>query len=130
MTMAGQDTHEAFNPAIATPAEWAHMYRRQGIQVLPGKVPDPIRPWKRPDLPAWEQLQHAIVPDFTFSRWYGEGGEFINRLNMGLLTGTASGRIIVIDLDEYKTPACLEWWQSVTLGIEPETWVQRTGGGG
>jgi hypothetical protein len=32
---------------------------------------------------------------------------------MGLLTGRASGNIFVIDLDEYKTPDALGWWQGV-----------------
>ena len=53
---------------------------------------------------------------------------------MGLLTGRASGNIFVIDLDEYKTPDALAWWQGILAEhnnrIEPETCQQVTGGGG
>lgn len=74
-----------------------------------------------------------MVPDATFERWYSRGGEHYSRLNMGLLTGRASGNVWVLDLDEYK-PGALDWWRGVLAvhnnSIEPETWQQITGGGG
>lgn len=74
------------------------------------------------------------VSDAIFGRWYGLQGEHTKRANMGLITGRASGNLFVIDLDEYKSPTALAWWQGVLAehnnNIEPETWQQTTGGGG
>ena len=55
---------------------------------------------------------------------------------MGMLTGAASGRILMIDLDFYKAggDAAKQWWGGVLMthnnGMTLETWQQRTGGGG
>ena len=55
---------------------------------------------------------------------------------MGMLTGLASGRILMIDLDIYKVGGhlAIQWWQNVLAvhnhGLDLETWKQHTGGGG
>lgn len=75
-----------------------------------------------------------MVPDATFERWYGAKGEHAQRMNMGILTGRASGNVFVIDLDEYKTPEALNWWRGLMAehnnNTEIETCQQVTGGGG
>lgn len=110
------------------------MYRACGLQVVPSHLPSEHQNWKRPALADWKSLQEELVPQTTFDRWYSAQGEHARRPNMGLLTGRASGNVFVIDLDEYKTPDALTWWQGVLAEhnsrIEPETCQQVTGGGG
>jgi hypothetical protein len=113
------------------------MYRACGLQVIPCFNPDEVATgvsWKRPRLSEWTTLQESLIPDASFERWYGHGGEYTSRQNMGILTGRASGNVFVIDLDDQKGPSAASWWQGVLAehnnGIEPETWRQRTGGGG
>src|SRR5215471_13949872 len=130
-------TAENFDTDFAGPADWALMYRACGLQVIPCFMPDEVQrgvSWKRPRLSEWTTLQETLIPDATFERWYGSGGEYASRQNMGILTGRASGNVFVIDLDDQKGPSAGEWWRGVLAlhnnGIEPETWRQRTGGGG
>lgn len=124
---------ENFEPDWAGPGDWAAMYRMAGLQVVPSYSPDQAN-WKRPALADWKSLQEAMVPDATFERWYGPQGEHSRRLNMGILSGRASGNVFVIDLDEYKTPEALGWWRGVMAehnnDMELETCQQVTGGGG
>lgn len=125
---------DGFDPEFNdAPADWSRMYRRCGLQVVPCRTPSEGGNWKRPALANWITLQEEMVPDATFERWYSRGGEHYSRVNMGLLTGRASGNVWVLDLDEYK-PGALEWWRGVLAvhnnSIEPETWQQTTGGGG
>lgn len=125
---------QSFYADFASPADWAAMYRRAGLQVVPCHMPQEGASWKRPALADWKTFQDEIVPDPVFARWYGQGGEHIRRPNMGLITGRASGNIFVIDLDTYAKPEAEQWWDRViglnNFGIDPETWEQRTGGGG
>lgn len=125
---------ESFEPDWAAPGDWAAMYRAAGLQVVPSHLPSEHQNWKRPALADWKSLQEELVPQNTFDRWYGPNGEHARRPNMGLLSGRASGNIFVIDLDEYKTPDALAWWQGILAEhnnrIEPETCQQVTGGGG
>jgi hypothetical protein len=128
---------ENFDPDFAGPGDWAAMYRYRGLQVIPCYMPNESgagASWKRPRLSEWATLQESIIPDASFDRWYGISGEYANRLNMGILTGRASGNVFVIDLDDQKGPTAAEWWRSILAehnhGIEPETWRQFTGGGG
>lgn len=124
----------SFDPDFASPGDWATMYRACGLQVVPSRHPSAGVNWKRPALQEWGELQEAQIPDATFERWYGVGGEHAKRVNMGLITGRASGNIFVIDLDEYKETSALAWWHAILTehnnGAEPETWQQVTGGGG
>jgi len=126
-----------FDQDFASPADWAIMYRAHGLQVIPCYMPDEVRvgeSWKRPKLSEWTTLQENLIPDASFDRWYGQSGEYAARQNMGILTGRASGNIFVVDLDDHKGPSAANWWLGVLAehnnGIDPETWCQRTGGGG
>src|SRR6185312_8056748 len=123
----------SFDPDFAAPGDWAAMYRAAGLQVVPGEEPHGLN-WKRPALKGWKEFQETPVPDLTFARWYGVGGEFARRQNMGILSGRASGNVFVIDLDEYKDHQALSWWRAILAvhnnNVEPETCQQITGGGG
>ena len=125
---------QSFDPEFAAPADWAAMYRECGLQVVPCFLSSEHAQWKRPKLPDWKMLQDAIAPDEMFTRWYGPQGEHTRRPNMGLIAGAASGGVFVVDLDTHKTPSAGEWWRGVLAvdnsALEPETWQQRTGGGG
>src|SRR3954470_17221811 len=79
----------SFDPDFADPAGWAAMYRECGLQVVPARMPSTSASWKIPALAEWKPLQIGLVPDFTFARWYGDGGEWSNHRNMGLLAGLA-----------------------------------------
>lgn len=122
----------SFDPDFASPAEWAAMYRKIGLQVVPANMPN-AKDWKFPAT-KWETFQNELVPDATFARWYGTNGEHSRRLNMGFLTGLCSGNVFIIDLDTYKTTAALSWWLAVMAehnnNMELETCEQVTGGGG
>lgn len=126
-----------FDPDFAGPADWAVMYRACKLQVIPCYAPTEVpsgAPWKRPKLSDWADLKQALVSDLAFGRWYGPAGSYAGRRNMGMVTGPASGCVLVIDLDEHKTPAAAAWWQGL-LAVENnnmalETVEQRTGGGG
>jgi hypothetical protein len=124
-----------FDPDFAEPSEWARMYRAAGLQVVPAMTPRENRQqWKRPALPKWRELEHELVPDFTFERWYGEQGEHTRRNNMGLICGACSGGVFVIDLDLHKHPTAQAWWleqqDRQQQAGELETVEQVTGGGG
>jgi hypothetical protein len=135
--MMGSAPHIDFDPDFAGPAEWASMYRALGLQVIPCYMPDEApkgTPWKRPKLAEWTEYRKNLAPQATFERWYGKGGEHVGRSNMGMVTGMASGNVLVIDLDDHKTPTAAAWWhdliESENSGIEPQTVEQHTGGGG
>ncbi len=123
-----------FDPEFAGPCEWAAMYRACGLQVIPCYAPGETASWKRPHLAEWVPLQEVIVPDATFARWYGPGGEYADRRNMGIITGAASDETLVVDLDDHKTPAAAQWWAGLIAlennNMDIETVEQRTGGGG
>src|SRR5215207_1148565 len=127
-----------FDPSFAGPVDWANMYRALGIQIVPGMIPGEQKPgesWKRPVVP-WKgpEFQGDLVSPLVWNRWYGENGQHINRLQMGMITGKASGDVVMVDLDDHKTEACRYWWLSLIHthngGEEPHTWQQITGGGG
>jgi len=125
----------SFDPEFAGPSEWARMYREIGLQVVPAMRPSENKTqWKRPALPKWRELEHELVPDFTFERWYGENGEHARRYNMGVIAGACSSSVFVIDLDLHKNIKAQAWWDEM-LSLEEkagdlDTVEQETGGGG
>jgi len=125
----------AFDPTFAGPSQWAWMYRELGLQVVPSHLPAP-KPaqWKRPAVAEWKHFQEELLPEAQFLRWYGDNGIFRSHANMGLITGRASRNIFVLDLDTYKGPAAMDWWQAQlqlnNYGQFPHCWRSRTGGGG
>jgi len=126
-----------FDPDFATPAEWARVYRACGVQVVPAFLPNEVaknQSWKRPLLKTWVEYQECLVPDEVFTPWYGPGGMYVARKNMGLICGRASDNIFVIDLDHHKIPAAMSWWRGLMAlhnnDMDLETVEQITGGGG
>jgi len=122
---------------FASPADWARLYRLRGIQVVPAFMPGEVKKgvsWKRPLLKSWTEFQENLVPDEVFNPWYGPGGQYSTRPNMGIITGRASNNLFVIDLDYHKVAAAAQWWQGLMAvhnnGMELETVEQVTGGGG
>jgi hypothetical protein len=123
-----------FNAEWAEGWEWAREYRGLGLQVVPAHTPHAGQ-WKRPAVEAWVEFQKNLVPESLFARWYDpKTGEHRNRRNMGLITGAVSGGLVVVDLDTQKELGAEAWWIGLIAvhenGLEPETWAQRTGGGG
>jgi AAA domain/Bifunctional DNA primase/polymerase, N-terminal len=125
----------SFDPDFADPTEWAKMYRKTGLQVVPAMKPSENKTqWKRPALPKWRELEHELAPDFTFERWYGDSGEHARRYNMGVIAGACSNGVFVVDLDLHKNVRAQAWWDEmshiqVSAG-ELDTVEQETGGGG
>ena len=125
----GVPSNSGFDPEFAAAADWARLYRSAGVQIVPCKN-------KVPRLKSWKEYQHALVPDAQFEAWYGHNGEFAQSYDMGALTGLASGRMLMIDLDIYKVGAhaAVAWWNGILAvhnnGMHLETWEQMTGGGG
>lgn len=113
------------------------MYRSLGLQVTPAHTPAHMPPggqWKRPVLD-WTEFQNALVPEALFARWYDPNtGEHRQRRNMGIITGAASGGVVVVDLDVHDGRDGRSWWLALVAveanGLEPETVSQVTGGGG
>jgi hypothetical protein len=123
----GVPSNHGFDPEFAAATDWARLYRSAGVQIVPCKN-------KHPVLKTWREYQNELVPQLQFDRWYGHGGEFAQSYDMGMLTGQASGRVLMIDLDIYKGPEAGQWWNKINEihnnGLELETVEQKTGGGG
>jgi len=123
-----------FDDEFASPADYAKLYRSVGMQVVPAFMPREAKAWKRPNVGEWKQYTGEIADDSRFDKWYGPGGIYSSRTNMGLITGVSPRRIVVVDLDTHKNPKAQIWWDGIhadnTAGILTETVGQRTGGGG
>jgi hypothetical protein len=126
-------TTYVFDVDFAGPAEYARLYRNLGIQVIPSKLPSEDKAWKRPVL-AWREYENALVPDETFIKWYGPQGQYNHRSNLGIITGTASDNIIVVDVDLQRHDSAQVWLmqmqEACNEGTAFRTPTQRTGGGG
>jgi hypothetical protein len=123
-----------FDQEFANPADYARLYRGLGVQVVPAHHPSEGGQWKRP-FGDWLEFQDALAPDAVFARWYDPlSGEHRRRLNMGFVCGRASGGLLCVDLDRKAGSQAAGWWDGVLAvhlnGLEPDTWAQRTGGGG
>lgn len=125
-----------FDNEFAAAADYACVYRRIGLQVVPSLSPNEApKAWKRPALNNWREYQSELVDDATFGSWFGDGGAHVSRTNIGILTGKCSGNLFVVDLDEHKGPEAGLWWGEMLdrqehAGEIEETVTQITGGGG
>lgn len=125
-----------FDPEFASTAEYARVYRKVGLQVVPSLSPrESSKAWKRPALNNWREYQSELVDDATFDTWYGPQGLHVQRQNIGILTGKCSGRVFVVDCDDHKGPEAGLWWGEMLdrqqrAGEIEETVTQITGGGG
>jgi len=122
-----------FDYDFAGPADFAKMYRQIGIQVVPAKMPSEDKAWKRPVI-KWRDHEDQIADDQTFDGWFGGGGEFRSRPNLGIITGNASGGVFVLDIDCHNHPKAKTWLEDLidlrNGGIPLFAPTQRTGGGG
>ena len=122
-----------FDEEWATPSAWAEVYRSSGLQVVPAYLPSEDKNYKRPFI-GWREWENELTPQAVFDRWYARGGQFASRVNMGFVTGQASGGVFCVDLDVGENSKSFAWWQGVLAlhnnGQEPDTPAQRTGGGG
>jgi hypothetical protein len=122
-----------FDEEFAGPREYASLYRQLGLQVVPAKSPSEDTSWKRP-IVKWREHENELVDQATFDNWYGAWGEHNRRTNMGVISGKASGNLLVVDIDLQKFPRAKEWWDDLVdlynHGIPLQTPTQRTGGGG
>ena len=122
-----------FKADIASPADWASMYRSLSFQVVPSWSPSETRNWKQPRL-SWKGLQQQLVSDEIFDGWFGANGAYVANANMGLLTGSASNNAFILDLDTYKHDEAAAWLTGLlevhNNGLEIKTPKQITGGGG
>ena len=104
---------------------WAQHYRKHGLQVVPCQGKMPLGPWK--------EFQNELVSDATFAAWVAESGR-LRIANIGVVLGKASGGKFMLDLDTYKGPEALNWWNGCLAvhnnASELETWEQITGGDG
>ena len=121
------------HPDLET-AEYAHYYRSLRLQAVPARIPSEGADWKRPALRTWKEHSSALVGDSTFALWYGPDGQYLKCPNLGLVTGSASGRVFVLDADTHKHLEAQHWLDGVLAlhnnGMTFETATQRTGGGG
>ena len=122
-----------FEEEFAGPADYARLYRNLSLQVIPSKLPSEDKAWKRPVL-AWREYEEKLTSDETFAKWYGAGGQYSSRSNLGLITGTASDNVLVVDVDLQRPNGAQEWLmqqqEACSDGIAFRTPTQRTGGGG
>ena len=123
-----------FDPDFAGPVDYARAYRSLGIQVVPGHSPlTDSKNWKRPAIP-WREFEGTLVPDTQFDEWFGQGARFASCTNIGMVTGSASGGLFILDADIQKVPLAETWLAAVkdrvTDGKDFSTPCQRTGGGG
>ena len=125
--------HIQFDPEFSSPSDWASMYRSLGLQVVPAKRHGEDKAWKRPVI-KWREYEAHLTDDATFAGWYGPAGEYRQRENMGVITGTASGGVWVLDIDSHNHPKAMKWLEALLEqwndGIPLRTATQRTGGGG
>ena len=119
-----------FDPDFASPAEWAAKYRELGLQVLPCHDKIAMLPWK--------EFQDTLMGQEVFDGLYGPNGRFVTRIDIGMcmITGKASGGIVMLDLDTYKPggEAATNWLNGIcavhNCDFELDTWEQVTGRGG
>jgi hypothetical protein len=121
-----------FDPDFAGPVDYARAYRSLGIQVVPGHSPlTDSKNWKRPAIP-WREFEGTLVPDTQFDEWFGQGARFASCTNIGMVTGSASGGLFILDADIQKVPLAETWLAAVkdrvTDGKDFSTPCQRTGG--
>ena len=123
-----------FNDEFAGPTDYAWMYRTLRLQIVPAYEPQSGSQWKRPALKDWVEFRHMLASEAVFLRWYDPvTGEHRRRRQMGAVMGAASDGKFSLDLDK-KQGAAEAWFSALCVvhnnGMEPETWTQRTGGGG
>lgn len=105
-----------------------HYYRDHKWQIMPLSPNTKIPP---KDFPAI-QLQKGLLDESAFDAMWGKNGRFVRNYNCGVLCGSPSSGLFVIDLDTQKSGSkALGWWQDIhAMRPTPETPTQITGSGG
>lgn len=126
--------HFDFDDEFSSPADYARFYRTLGLQVVPAFLPGETRYWKRPALETWKPLSKTIMTDDEFDVMYGEKGKHLTRKNLGILTGSCSNGVFVLDLDTHKKDFSRLWFEDMmdnyNRGKPLDAPTQITGGGG
>lgn len=123
-----------FEDDFASPLDYAHLYRKLGLQVVPAYQPREVANFKRPYLQEWRDYTKELISDDTYNEWFGPEGKYIHRQNLGIVTGVGSRPYFIVDLDYHSHPDAAIWWagceDSQTNAGELDTPTQTTGGGG
>ena len=121
--------------------EVARRYFELGLQVIPchtvedgictcraGK--DCVSPGKHPAIP-WQRFQKHKIDEAQLDIWFGEGAMYSNK-NIGIVTGSISGNVFVVDVDIGQGKLGDESLEELQLANDdlPITLESKTGGGG
>ena len=102
-------------------------YDTCGFSIIPlganpkfDKAPDKL---KKPSIEAWEQYHQQRATKEQIQQWIDDG-LFIN---IGVICGTVSGNLVIIDIDDETIPDVLQiHWDKI---YESQAWGARTGKG-
>ena len=123
-----------FEPDFATAPDYAKLYRKLGMQVVPAYSPQDNKSWKRPALSSWREFEQKLVSDAVFDGWFGIDGTYRHKANLGFICGPCSSGLFIVDVDLQKGEEARLWLDSVQQqcagGEAFKTPTQRTGGGG
>jgi hypothetical protein len=121
--------------------EVARRYFELGLQVIPchtvedgictcraGK--DCVSPGKHPAIP-WQRFQKHKIDEAQLDIWFGDGAMYSNK-NIGIVTGSISGNVFVVDVDIGQGKLGDESLEELQLANDdlPITLESKTGGGG
>lgn len=122
---------EAFDPEFASSGDYVALYRDLGWQAVPALHPADVREgeaWKRPAI-EWRAHTKEFVPHDQAVDWFRNS----RGRNVGVITGSCSGDLWVLDLDLQRNPFAqtfLDILIELNGGDDFDTPTQRTGGGG
>lgn len=107
---------------FSSPKEWADYYRSIGLAPIPASVSKfPTEDWK--------EYQNG-VPQEIHDLWWQTRSSY----SMGFITGEASGRVFVVDLDVKEAVSGIDTWRGWLAvhnnGLDVETYEAKTGSGG
>lgn len=122
---------EAFDPEFASTGDYVALYRDLGWQAVPALHPHDVREgesWKRPAI-EWRAHTKEFTPHEQAVQWFQQS----RGRNVGVVTGSCSGGLWVLDLDTQRNPFAqtfLDILIDLNGGDDFDTPTQRTGGGG
>lgn len=122
--------------------EIARRYLAAGLNVIPCHAPHPVHkctcrlkeqcvsPGKHPAVP-WQRYQTKKVDDDQLLIWFGPGGMY-EHMNIGIVTGSISGGLTVIDVDIGQGKLGADSLHDLQMQYDdlPPTMTTKTGGGG
>jgi len=121
-----------FDDEFAGISEYAELYHKLGLQVVPAMMPSTGKNWKRPALTSWKEFTNTLSTQEQFNEWFAGSSSRVT--NIGILTGMCSGGVFIVDLDTYKNREAQLWFDGIcadnNAGVIVEAPTQKTGGGG